>query len=123
MVFVDAASAAGVAASVVQPSNWYRADAVAGNGVALPASGSTIANWRDVSDNNKHTSQPDASRRPTIRYGEDEAATMVCALTHDDPTDDCGLPVWKPTLVGVLAVAVVVTVPLMLVSARRRRRG
>jgi hypothetical protein len=59
----------------------------------------------------------------TIRYGDDEAATMVCALTHDDPTDDCGLPAWKPVLVGVLAVAVVVTVQLMLVSARRRRRG
>jgi hypothetical protein len=58
----------------------------------------------------------------TSRYGEDDAAAMVCALTRDEPTDDCGNRVWKRTLVGVLAVAVVVTVPLMLVPARRRRR-
>ena len=57
----------------------------------------------------------------TARYGREKGALMVCALTHDDPVNDCraGPSVGLLLLVGGIALAVIAT---MLVLARRRRR-
>ena len=60
----------------------------------------------------------------TSRYGEDEAALMTCALTHDDPMNDCRGRDRVPILVGVLAGVVVLgVVAATLLRVRRRRRG
>jgi hypothetical protein len=57
----------------------------------------------------------------TARYGEDDAAHMACALTHDDPVDDCRDRGWMPVLLRVGAVvAALSVVPLVLIPARRR---
>jgi hypothetical protein len=55
------------------------------------------------------------------RYGEHDAAVMVCALTHDDPVDDCRDRGWERVLAGLLAGAVVLAVAVVLFRARRRR--
>ena len=55
------------------------------------------------------------------RYGHDQASVMICALTHDDPVDDCRNRGWVTVLVGILAGAVVVAVVVTLVHAGRRR--
>jgi hypothetical protein len=71
----------------------------------------TLRQWRDL------------RAELTDRYGEDEAALMTCALTHDDPIDDCHRD-RGPVLVGVLAGGVVLgTVAVTLLGVRRRRRG
>jgi hypothetical protein len=57
----------------------------------------------------------------TARYGNDEAAMMVCALTHDDPVDDCRDRTLTRVLVLVLGVVVVSLVTMTLVHLRRRR--
>jgi hypothetical protein len=57
------------------------------------------------------------------RYGAEEAALMTCALTHDDPVDDCRGRDGVPILVGVLAGVVVLGVVAgTLIRARRRPR-
>jgi hypothetical protein len=58
------------------------------------------------------------------RYGEDQAALMTCALTHDDPVDDCRRDRGR-VLVGVLAGGVVLGTVAVAVAlgVRRRRRG
>ena len=61
-----------------------------------------------------------ASDEP-LRGGQ--AALMVCALTHDDPVDDCRDRGWVTVLVGILAGAVVLAVVVTLFRARRRRRA
>lgn len=38
----------------------------------------------------------------SARYGEEKGALMVCALTHDDPVNDCPAREWTGVLVGVL---------------------
>jgi hypothetical protein len=59
----------------------------------------------------------------TIRYGEKDAALMACALTHDDPVDDCRARGWILVFVGAAAaIAALSVVPVMLFRARRRRR-
>ena len=59
----------------------------------------------------------------TARYGEDHASVMICALTHDDPVDDCRNRGWLRILVGIVAGAVVLVVVGILLHARRRRRA
>jgi hypothetical protein len=59
------------------------------------------------------------------RYGAEKASLMVCALSHDDPVDDCrggGLPttVAAGVLVGILGVGVVLLGLHWLVGRRRR---
>src|SRR4051794_21545099 len=56
-----------------------------------------------------------------IRYGEEDASVMTCALTHDDPVDDCRDRGWGRVLIGSLSGAAVLAVLVMLVHARRRR--
>jgi hypothetical protein len=56
----------------------------------------------------------------TVRYGQDDAARMACALTHDDPVDDCRDRGWLPVLVRVGAVVALAVVPVVLIPARRR---
>jgi hypothetical protein len=49
---------------------------------------------------------------------------MTCALTHDDPMNDCRGPDRVPILVGVLAGVVVLgAVAVTLLRVRRRLRG
>ena len=58
----------------------------------------------------------------TARYGREKGALMVCALTHDDPVNDCRA-VWPCRrlllVVGGIALAAIATT---LVLVRRRRR-
>jgi hypothetical protein len=59
----------------------------------------------------------------TDRYGKERAETMICALTHDDPVNDC--PGGSPAaVVGIvlLAVAGIATVAALTLRARRRRK-
>jgi hypothetical protein len=58
----------------------------------------------------------------TQRYGEEKGALMVCALTHDDPVDDCGARTSAAVIIGLLAVGIVL-VGATLVIVRRRRRA
>jgi len=59
------------------------------------------------------------------RYGEEKAQTMICSLTHDDPSGECqgqGRP-WT-TVVGLtVAIAFAVAVAGALVVRSRRRRA
>ena len=56
------------------------------------------------------------------RYGEKKAQTMICSLTHDDPSSACqGLS--RTTVVGLtLAVGIAVAAAAALILRRRRRR-
>jgi hypothetical protein len=56
------------------------------------------------------------------RYGDDQAAAMICALTHDDATGDCGGQGRERVLAAGLGAAVAVAIAVMLVRAHRRRR-
>ena len=58
----------------------------------------------------------------SARYGEEKGALMVCALTHDDPVDDCGDRTSAAVIIGLLAVGIVL-VGATLVIVRRRRRA
>ena len=56
------------------------------------------------------------------RYGEGDAGSMICALTHDDPVNDCGDREGTARTLVILAVAVVlVAVTFMLLRVRRHR--
>ena len=49
---------------------------------------------------------------------------MTCALTHDDPVDDCRDRSWIPVVVAVIAVVgALALLAIFLVRARRRRRA
>jgi len=58
----------------------------------------------------------------TARYGREQGALMICALTHDDPVNNCraGTGVGLFLLVGGIALAAIATT-LVLVRRRRRR--
>jgi hypothetical protein len=55
-----------------------------------------------------------------VRYGEDDASVMTCALTHDDPVDDCQDRGWSRVLIGGLSGAAVLAVLVLVFHARRR---
>jgi hypothetical protein len=55
------------------------------------------------------------------RYGEHDAGAMTCALTHDDPMNDCGDRGVARILVGLAAVVVLSVVTFVLLRVRRRR--
>ena len=61
----------------------------------------------------------------TTRYGEERAELMTCALTRDDPANDCHSGEWEGRTIGSLAVgfAVAAAATIMLVIRRRRRRS
>jgi len=59
----------------------------------------------------------------TDRYGDDQASAMICALTHDDATGDCGGQGRERLLAAGIGAAVVVAIAVMLVRAHRRRRA
>jgi hypothetical protein len=60
----------------------------------------------------------------TARYGDDEAATMICALSHDVPADDCDDPDWAPIVISLIALGVVLPAAvIMTIQLRRRRRA
>ena len=59
----------------------------------------------------------------TARYGKQKGELMICALTHDDPVNDCRGRDWArvvgPLLVVGFALAAIATMVLLV---RRRRR-
>ena len=55
------------------------------------------------------------------RYGRDDAELMICALTHDDPTEDCSDRGWVPILLVVLGVIVAIVSFLWLRTRHQRR--
>ena len=58
------------------------------------------------------------------RYGREEGALMVCALTHDDPVNDCHDRNWVGIVLFLLAGGMVVTAAaLITIQLRRRRRA
>jgi len=57
------------------------------------------------------------------RYGQDKSAVMVCALTHDDPVNDCPDRDFTGVVVGLLAAGTVLTAAALIVVHMRRRRG
>ena len=59
----------------------------------------------------------------TTRYGEDDAGSMVCALTQDDPANDCGDRAWARVVVGLAGAVVLLVVTFVLLRVRRRRRN
>jgi hypothetical protein len=56
-----------------------------------------------------------------VRYGREDASFMTCALTHDDPVDDCRDRGRGRVVIGGLSGAAVLAVLVLLVHARRRR--
>jgi hypothetical protein len=86
------ASAVGVAASTVAPSNWYRADALLGldangNPNALPADGTFFSKWIDLSGNGKDTSQITSTRRPTFRASAAGSSNTLPAVRFNLNSD------------------------------------
>ncbi len=58
------------------------------------------------------------------RYGEDDAGSMICALTHDDPANDCGDSDGTTRILVGLAFVVALSVgAFILLRGRRRRRN
>jgi len=55
------------------------------------------------------------------RYGTVRGERIICALTHDDPVNDCRGVGWSRVL-GVLLIASVVVVAIILLVRRRGRR-
>jgi hypothetical protein len=59
----------------------------------------------------------------TARYGKEKGELMICAMTHDDPVNDCPGREWArvvvPLLVVGFALAAIATIVLLV---RRRRR-
>jgi hypothetical protein len=55
-----------------------------------------------------------------VRYGEEDAAVMTCALTHDDPVDDCRDRGPGRVVIGGLSGAAVLAVLVLVVRGRRR---
>jgi hypothetical protein len=60
----------------------------------------------------------------TARYGSDKGERMICALSHDDPVNDCrGLEWSRVIVIVVVCVALAAAATIMLVVRRRRRRA
>jgi hypothetical protein len=58
------------------------------------------------------------------RYGQEEGALMVCALTHDDPVNDCHDRNWVVVVVALLAGGIIIAAGVLItVHLRRRRRA
>jgi hypothetical protein len=59
----------------------------------------------------------------TARYGKDKGERMICALTHDDPANDCRGREWTGVVVLLLVVGIALAaIATVLVLRRRRRR-
>ena len=58
----------------------------------------------------------------SARYGEEKAARMVCALTHDDAVNDCGDGDWVGVLVGLLSAGIFIAAGVLIFVRLRRRR-
>jgi hypothetical protein len=57
----------------------------------------------------------------TDRYGAQRAATMICALTRDDPVADCSGRQGSPIGIVLLAVLGVIAITALALYVRRRR--
>lgn len=57
----------------------------------------------------------------TDRYGRDRAEMMICALTHDDPANDCSERQWS-WIIGVVLVACLGIAATTVVILRTRHR-
>ena len=59
----------------------------------------------------------------TDRYGRERAEMMICALTHDDPVNDCpGRPLGPVVGIVLLAIFGIATVAALTLRTRRRRK-
>jgi hypothetical protein len=58
----------------------------------------------------------------TDRYGRERAETMICALTHDDPAEDCSERPWSPIIGAVLVACLGIAATTAAVLRTRRRR-
>lgn len=59
----------------------------------------------------------------TARYGKDEGERMICALTHDDPVNDCRGPRWSGVIAIAIALLAAAATAVLLVRRHRRRAG
>jgi len=60
----------------------------------------------------------------SARYGSEKGALMVCALTHDDPVNDCPERDRAGVVVGlILAAGIVLTAGILIIVQMRRRRA
>ena len=60
----------------------------------------------------------------TARYGKDNGQRMICALSHDDPVNDCRGLEWSRVIVIVLiCIALAAASTITLVVRRRGRRA
>lgn len=57
----------------------------------------------------------------TARYGQDNGERMICALTHDDPVNDCRGLAWSRVIVIVLVACVALAAAAAIVLLMRRR--
>jgi hypothetical protein len=59
----------------------------------------------------------------TDRYGSERAGMMICALTHDDPVNDCpDRPLGPVVGIVLLAIFGIATVAALTLRTRRRRK-
>jgi len=59
----------------------------------------------------------------TDRYGKERADMMICALTHDDPVNDCpDRPLGPVVGIVLLAIFGIATVAALTLRTRRRRK-
>jgi len=58
----------------------------------------------------------------TARYGREKGARMICALTHDDPVNDCRGREWTGAVLLLVVGVALAAIATMLVLRRRRRR-
>jgi len=56
------------------------------------------------------------------RYGTDRGQRMACALTHDDPVNDCRDPNLSPVVVTALVAGVTLAVATVMLLVRRNGR-
>jgi hypothetical protein len=52
---------------VGKPYAWYEASRLLGEGVALPADGTAVSQWNDLSGNNRHLVQATSANRPILK--------------------------------------------------------
>jgi len=58
----------------------------------------------------------------TARYGKQKGELMICAMTHDDPVNDCPDREWARVVVPLLVVGIALAAMATIVFLVRRRR-
>ena len=85
---------------------WYAADSLAGIGAALPADGTAVAQWNDISGNGRHLLQGTGANQPLFKINVAGLNAILPAVRFDGVNDFmtvAGTALVRPyTLVGVL---------------------